>query len=311
MEASVPVGGVTVALLCCCLLSSAAGVSASRVLGNGAGVYGQSRGGEARAELGTARVTPKARPSPCWGTPRTPTPALHPSRVSHPPTQNVDGGPGLLSGSGAGSVPIDSGQTRQSKPPPFSLLLTPKTVSSSQLQIPWSISAQNIPKDVWCDQEAEGVPGSTICPTQLQALGTHCLAPTLTEGSLGFCSGQVDPDDVLTKEEQIYLLVEAKEKCQRDIKAQLEKSRDTSCPPEWDGIICWPRGSPSQEVSVPCPDYIYDFNHKGECLNLTSGTIQGAGTCQGIPRVGPAAVPAPFAVPRSRLQVLQCLRHLG
>ena len=38
-----------------------------------------------------------------------------------------------------------------------------------------------------------------------------------------FLSWQVDPDDVLTKEEQIYLLVEAKEKCQRDIKAQLEK----------------------------------------------------------------------------------------
>ncbi|NWW32410.1 PTH1R protein, partial [Panurus biarmicus] len=74
----------------------------------------------------------------------------------------------------------------------------------------------------------------------------------------------VDPDDVLTKEEQIYLLVEAKEKCQRDIKAQLEKIKGPSCPPEWDGIICWPRGSPSQEVSVPCPDYIYDFNHKGK-----------------------------------------------
>ncbi|NXB83169.1 PTH1R protein, partial [Vidua chalybeata] len=74
----------------------------------------------------------------------------------------------------------------------------------------------------------------------------------------------VDPDDVLTKEEQIYLLVEAKQKCQRDIKAQLEKIKDPSCPPEWDGIICWPRGSPSQEVSVPCPDYIYDFNHKGK-----------------------------------------------
>ncbi|NXI02726.1 PTH1R protein, partial [Pachycephala philippinensis] len=74
----------------------------------------------------------------------------------------------------------------------------------------------------------------------------------------------VDPDDVLTKEEQIYLLVEAKEKCQRDIKAQLEKIKDSSCPPEWDGIICWPRGSPSQEVSVPCPNYIYDFNHKGK-----------------------------------------------
>jgi len=43
-------------------------------------------------------------------------------------------------------------------------------------------------------------------------------------------SWQVDPDDVLTKEEQIYLLVEAKEKCQRDIKAQLEKIKG-SVPP--------------------------------------------------------------------------------
>uniref|UniRef100_A0A8C8BCA2 Parathyroid hormone/parathyroid hormone-related peptide receptor n=1 Tax=Otus sunia TaxID=257818 RepID=A0A8C8BCA2_9STRI len=80
----------------------------------------------------------------------------------------------------------------------------------------------------------------------------------------------VDPDDVLTKEEQIYLLVEAKEKCQRDIKAQLEKVKDTSCLPEWDGIICWPKGSPSQEVSVPCPDYIYDFNHKGHAYRYCS-----------------------------------------
>uniref|UniRef100_A0A8B9BWN8 Parathyroid hormone/parathyroid hormone-related peptide receptor n=1 Tax=Anser brachyrhynchus TaxID=132585 RepID=A0A8B9BWN8_9AVES len=80
----------------------------------------------------------------------------------------------------------------------------------------------------------------------------------------------VDPDDVLTKEEQIYLLVEAKEKCQRDIKAQLEKIKDTSCLPEWDGIICWPEGSPSQEVAVPCPDYIYDFNHKGHAYRYCS-----------------------------------------
>ncbi|NXN80167.1 PTH1R protein, partial [Bombycilla garrulus] len=84
----------------------------------------------------------------------------------------------------------------------------------------------------------------------------HCL--------LSSAWALVDPDDVLTKEEQIYLLVEAKEKCQSDIKAQLEKIKDPSCPPEWDGIICWPKGSPSQEVSVPCPDYIYDFNHKGK-----------------------------------------------
>ncbi|OPJ74569.1 parathyroid hormone/parathyroid hormone-related peptide receptor-like [Patagioenas fasciata monilis] len=82
----------------------------------------------------------------------------------------------------------------------------------------------------------------------------------------------VDPDDVLTKEEQIYLLVEAKEKCHRDIKAQLEKIKDASCLPEWDGIICWPKGSPSQEVSVPCPDYIYDFNHQGHAYRYCSAS---------------------------------------
>ncbi|NXP75200.1 PTH1R protein, partial [Ramphastos sulfuratus] len=80
----------------------------------------------------------------------------------------------------------------------------------------------------------------------------------------------VDPDDVLTKEEQIYLLVEAKERCQGDIKAQLEEIKDTSCLPEWDGIICWPKGSPRQEVSVPCPDYIYDFNHRGHAYRYCS-----------------------------------------
>uniref|UniRef100_A0A4W6GAQ9 Parathyroid hormone 2 receptor a n=1 Tax=Lates calcarifer TaxID=8187 RepID=A0A4W6GAQ9_LATCA len=35
------------------------------------------------------------------------------------------------------------------------------------------------------------------------------------------------------------------------------------CPPEWDGLICWPRGSPGLVTKVPCPSYIYDFNHKG------------------------------------------------
>uniref|UniRef100_A0A8C4TM18 Parathyroid hormone/parathyroid hormone-related peptide receptor n=1 Tax=Falco tinnunculus TaxID=100819 RepID=A0A8C4TM18_FALTI len=101
--------------------------------------------------------------------------------------------------------------------------------------------------------------GRALVPHQEMTFLCRPLSPLL--------SWQVDPDDVLTKEEQIYLLVEAKEKCQRDIKAQLEKIKDTSCLPEWDGIICWPEGSPSQEVSVPCPDYIYDFNHNGECLH--------------------------------------------
>ncbi|XP_073915562.1 parathyroid hormone/parathyroid hormone-related peptide receptor isoform X2 [Castor canadensis] len=35
------------------------------------------------------------------------------------------------------------------------------------------------------------------------------------------------------------------------------------CLPEWDNIVCWPLGAPGEVVGVPCPDYIYDFNHKG------------------------------------------------
>uniref|UniRef100_A0A8C6NT59 Parathyroid hormone/parathyroid hormone-related peptide receptor n=1 Tax=Nothobranchius furzeri TaxID=105023 RepID=A0A8C6NT59_NOTFU len=35
------------------------------------------------------------------------------------------------------------------------------------------------------------------------------------------------------------------------------------CPPEWDGIVCWPEGAPGKRVSTSCPEYIYDFNHKG------------------------------------------------
>lgn len=41
-------------------------------------------------------------------------------------------------------------------------------------------------------------------------------------------------------------------------------SAEGSCFPEWDGIICWPRGSVGKTLAVPCPPYIYDFNHKGE-----------------------------------------------
>ncbi|MBN3296531.1 PTH1R protein, partial [Amia calva] len=38
---------------------------------------------------------------------------------------------------------------------------------------------------------------------------------------------------------------------------------DDSCMPQWDGITCWPKGAPNELVSVLCPDYIYDFNHRG------------------------------------------------
>lgn len=60
--------------------------------------------------------------------------------------------------------------------------------------------------------------------TLLERVGRAWPCRVLSQGVVTWVlSGQVDPDDVLTKEEQIYLLVEAKEKCQRDIKAQLEK----------------------------------------------------------------------------------------
>ncbi|XP_014836409.1 PREDICTED: parathyroid hormone/parathyroid hormone-related peptide receptor isoform X1 [Poecilia mexicana] len=69
-------------------------------------------------------------------------------------------------------------------------------------------------------------------------------------------------DDVLTKEEQIDLLVEAKKKCEDNIKSR-GKIPDGFCSPEWDGIVCWPEGHPGDLVSTLCPDYIHDFNHKG------------------------------------------------
>lgn len=40
-------------------------------------------------------------------------------------------------------------------------------------------------------------------------------------------------------------------------------STDGFCSPEWDGIVCWPEGPPGKLVSTACPEYIYDFNHKG------------------------------------------------
>ncbi|KAK7122968.1 hypothetical protein R3I94_019930 [Phoxinus phoxinus] len=73
----------------------------------------------------------------------------------------------------------------------------------------------------------------------------------------------IDSDDVLTRDEQIFLLIGARARCERNIRAQLDVVREDYCLPEWDGIICWPAGKPSQMVAVLCPEYIYDFNHRG------------------------------------------------
>uniref|UniRef100_A0A674I3Q0 Parathyroid hormone 2 receptor n=1 Tax=Terrapene triunguis TaxID=2587831 RepID=A0A674I3Q0_9SAUR len=90
---------------------------------------------------------------------------------------------------------------------------------------------------------------------------------------------QVDSDDTITTEEQIYLLLEAKIQCELNITTQLQEG-EGNCFPEWDGLICWPRGSLGKMLAVPCPPYIYDFNHKGVAFrhcspNGTWGLVQG------------------------------------
>uniref|UniRef100_H3DNL7 Parathyroid hormone/parathyroid hormone-related peptide receptor n=1 Tax=Tetraodon nigroviridis TaxID=99883 RepID=H3DNL7_TETNG len=73
----------------------------------------------------------------------------------------------------------------------------------------------------------------------------------------------IDADDVITRDEQIYLLIGARAKCEKQIEAQIALVKDGDCIPEWDGIICWPHSTAGQLVSVMCPEYIYDFNHRG------------------------------------------------
>uniref|UniRef100_A0A3Q1FP85 Parathyroid hormone/parathyroid hormone-related peptide receptor n=1 Tax=Acanthochromis polyacanthus TaxID=80966 RepID=A0A3Q1FP85_9TELE len=74
---------------------------------------------------------------------------------------------------------------------------------------------------------------------------------------------QIDSDDVITRDEQIYVLIGAHARCERSIQAQMALITEGDCVPEWDGIICWPRSKAGQLVSIQCPEYIYDFNHRG------------------------------------------------
>ncbi|XP_035375567.1 parathyroid hormone/parathyroid hormone-related peptide receptor [Electrophorus electricus] len=90
----------------------------------------------------------------------------------------------------------------------------------------------------------------------------HSTGFLLLGSVLTLLYGLVVSDDVLTKEEQIYLLVNAKRKCERTIKSR-HKTSEGFCLPEWDGIVCWPEGAPGRTITTTCPEYIYDFNHKG------------------------------------------------
>uniref|UniRef100_H0WVM0 Parathyroid hormone 2 receptor n=1 Tax=Otolemur garnettii TaxID=30611 RepID=H0WVM0_OTOGA len=76
---------------------------------------------------------------------------------------------------------------------------------------------------------------------------------------------QLDSDGTITIEEQIVLVLKAKVQCELNITAQLQEG-EGNCFPEWDGLICWPRGTVGKILAVPCPSYIYDFNHKGVAL---------------------------------------------
>nr|XP_012607561.1 parathyroid hormone 2 receptor isoform X1 [Microcebus murinus] len=73
---------------------------------------------------------------------------------------------------------------------------------------------------------------------------------------------QMDYDGTVTIEEQIVLVLKAKVQCELNITAQPQEG-EGNCFPEWDGLICWPRGTVGKISAVPCPPYIYDFNHKG------------------------------------------------
>ncbi|KAG1933691.1 parathyroid hormone/parathyroid hormone-related peptide receptor [Pimephales promelas] len=92
-------------------------------------------------------------------------------------------------------------------------------------------------------------------------LVVHTLGLLFCGTLLSFVYGLVDADDVVTKEEQLYVLFNAKRKCELVIKST--HKTEGFCSPEWDGIVCWPEGLPGRMVSTACPDYIYDFNHKG------------------------------------------------
>lgn len=64
------------------------------------------------------------------------------------------------------------------------------------------------------------------------------------------------------------------------------------CLPEWDHILCWPLGAPGEVVAMPCPDYIYDFNHKGKAVWSRVGTTGKPGLgAQGLSSSRPLCLP--------------------
>ncbi|XP_046710869.1 parathyroid hormone 3 receptor isoform X2 [Silurus meridionalis] len=90
----------------------------------------------------------------------------------------------------------------------------------------------------------------------------------------------IDSDDVITRDEQIFLLIRARARCERNIRTRQTVLRG-DCMPEWDGIICWPRGKRNQLVAVPCPEYVYDFDHRGHAFR----TCDAFGSWEQVPTI--------------------------
>ncbi|XP_030643393.1 parathyroid hormone 2 receptor [Chanos chanos] len=72
---------------------------------------------------------------------------------------------------------------------------------------------------------------------------------------------QADSDGGITAQEQMLRLYNAMLHCLQNISSH--DPSDNTCPPGWDGLICWPQGYPGATTKVSCPSYVYDFNHKG------------------------------------------------
>uniref|UniRef100_A0A3B3VK03 Parathyroid hormone 2 receptor a n=1 Tax=Poecilia latipinna TaxID=48699 RepID=A0A3B3VK03_9TELE len=84
----------------------------------------------------------------------------------------------------------------------------------------------------------------------------HIILTWGQRADLSVCALQMGFDSPLSAQEQMFILYEVKMRCYQNLSNEV-------CPPDWDGLICWPHGSPGQIMKVPCPAYIYDFNHKG------------------------------------------------
>uniref|UniRef100_A0A3Q3BI02 Parathyroid hormone 2 receptor n=1 Tax=Kryptolebias marmoratus TaxID=37003 RepID=A0A3Q3BI02_KRYMA len=94
-------------------------------------------------------------------------------------------------------------------------------------------------------------------------LFTYTVQTQGHRSDLVHCAPQMGFDGPLSAQEQMFILYEVKMQCYQNLSHMEPPVADEVCPPDWDGLICWPQGSPGQVTKVPCPSYIYDFNHKG------------------------------------------------